>query len=110
MTYDEYMAPTGSVTPIVDTSSWRYIQTQEDEEKFAEAYQHQHIDPDHLQLDMDTVLYQVSNNIQQPTKPITKHKALTGDPIVPRKLDDQRDHPAPSPIDPSGNYPTWDVI
>lgn len=110
MNYSEYMSQTGSVTPVIDTSSWRYVPTQEDEKKYAEMYGYAHINPTHTQIDLETVVYQVSDNIQQPMKPITKHQALVGEPIVPYELDDQRNHPAPSPIDPSTVSPTWDVI
>ena len=111
MNYSEYMANTGSMTPVIDVSSWRYIPTQEDEKKYAEMYGYAHLNQDHIQIDLETVVYQVSDNIQQPMAPITKHQALVGEPIVPYELDDQRNHPAPGPApDPSGGSPTWDVI
>ena len=51
-------------------------------------YGYAHINPTHTQIDLETVVYQVSANIQQPMKPITKHQALVGEPVVPYKLND----------------------
>lgn len=115
MTYDEYMKPTGSMTPIIDTSTATRVWTQEDEEKYAKEYAYAHINPTHAQLDIESVQTQLNNNEWFPkTTKVSKHQLLTGEPYQKRELHDKRDSSSPGPgptPDPSYyDRPTWDII
>lgn len=110
MTYDEYMQNTGSVTPIVDVSTATRIWTQEDEQKYAEEYPYAHMNPTHIQLDLETVQTELNNNEWFPkTTKVTKHQMLTGEPYHKRPLEDKRDSSGGGGGG-GGSEPTWEII
>lgn len=81
MTYDEYMDGFGSMTPILDTSSWSRYETEKDLEDYVNKYGYAHINPTSTQIDVDTVLWQLNNDIQHPGQKVSKKKLLTGEPF-----------------------------
>lgn len=110
MTYNEYTEGLGSMTPVVNSSQWRPYETEKDVEDYVNMYSYAHINPTSTQIDVDSVLWQLNNNVQRPGQKVTKYNLMNGQPWQDHKLIDQREVPRPTPIDPSSFSPTWDVI
>ena len=88
MTYNEYISGTGSMTPVLNTSTWRRYETEEDVKKYVDSYSYAHTNPMSTQLDIDTVLWQLNNWKQRKMPVVTKKDLLTGQPYQEYELVD----------------------
>ncbi len=100
MTYDEYMANVGSVTPIQPKTKVRPVLSNKDVKEYVDTMGYAHTNPDHYQIDIDTVCWQLNNDPTGKSPKVTMQQLKTGEPYHEYKLHDAREGASPDP-DPS---------
>lgn len=108
MTYDEYMNGVGTVTPIKPTKNFRPIPTSKDVKEYVDTMSYAHTNPDHYQIDIDTVCWQLNNDTTGKSPKVTLDQLKKGEPYHEYKLHDAREGASPTPDPSPGPEPTPD--